>query len=381
MQIRICLLRLVVGMGLGCTMLPLAMAQQAPPVAAPEVPDQVPSKTELGELNGASFRIDIPEKWNGELILMSRGYTAKRTEFTPGKLRYGWYVTLINEGFALAQSGYSSGGWAIEEAVTDNESLLRYFILKNGKPKAVYALGVAMGGYVTATMLERSPHLYDAGWSFCSPLGSYNNGNFDLRVLFDYYYPGAMPAIEDTPKDYVFGPEATQKALVILQRDPAKAEILRRFGGLKTIDDLARRLALVFFTLKEMQTRAGGNPFDNRGVNYVVDDDMQAVNAGVKRYTPDARALTYLRTWDMPTGKLQKPLLAIRPIYDPIVGKETYASYRLLTYQAGSGELFVQQYVNDEGHCRASPEALLQSFKQLRAWSKGGPKPPFGLVK
>ena len=32
-------------------------------------------RTELGEINGAKFRIDMPEKWNGGLVVYCHGYS------------------------------------------------------------------------------------------------------------------------------------------------------------------------------------------------------------------------------------------------------------------------------------------------------------------
>src|SRR5579863_5968367 len=37
-------------------------------------------KIETGEINGAKFRIDMPEKWNGGLVMYCHGYNA-----VPGK--------------------------------------------------------------------------------------------------------------------------------------------------------------------------------------------------------------------------------------------------------------------------------------------------------
>jgi hypothetical protein len=31
--------------------------------------------TEIGEINGAKFRIDVPEKWNGGLVVYCHGYS------------------------------------------------------------------------------------------------------------------------------------------------------------------------------------------------------------------------------------------------------------------------------------------------------------------
>ena len=40
-------------------------------LAAPKVQP----KTEIGEINGAKFRIDIPDNWNGGLVMYCHGYS------------------------------------------------------------------------------------------------------------------------------------------------------------------------------------------------------------------------------------------------------------------------------------------------------------------
>src|SRR5258707_10260058 len=91
-------------------------------------------KTELGEINGAKFRIDVPEKWNGGLVVYCHGYSPVPGIYKEGKLP-PVFAVFTDQGYALAQSGYAAGGWAIQEAVTDIESLRRYFTNKYGKPK------------------------------------------------------------------------------------------------------------------------------------------------------------------------------------------------------------------------------------------------------
>src|ERR1700676_1528662 len=98
-------------------------------LAAPKVEPKI----ETGDLNGAKFRIDIPENWNGGLVMYCHGYAGEPGRFNEAKLP-GVLAVFTNAGYALAQSGYSSGGWAIQEAVPDTEELRRYFVTKYGKP-------------------------------------------------------------------------------------------------------------------------------------------------------------------------------------------------------------------------------------------------------
>jgi pimeloyl-ACP methyl ester carboxylesterase len=152
-------------------------------------------RTELGEINGAKFRIDMPEKWNGGLVLYCHGYNAAPVSYEDKPLPL--LSVFAGQGYAVAQSGYAAGGWAIQEAIEDMEALRRYFASKYGAPTETYVTGHFMGGFLTMVLLERFPNSYDAGLALCGPLGPatwfFERRIFDLRVVFDYYFPGALP--------------------------------------------------------------------------------------------------------------------------------------------------------------------------------------------
>jgi len=76
-------------------------------------------KTEAGEINGAQFRIDTPEKWNGVLVLYCHPYSPVPAVFDDKP--YPLLSLFLSLGYAVAQSGYSAGGWAVQEAVLDVE--------------------------------------------------------------------------------------------------------------------------------------------------------------------------------------------------------------------------------------------------------------------
>ena len=70
------------------------------------------ARTEIGELNGAKFRIDVPENWNGGLVMYCHGYSADMVSYKESKLSPVLAV-FTDQGFAVAQSGYAAGGWAM----------------------------------------------------------------------------------------------------------------------------------------------------------------------------------------------------------------------------------------------------------------------------
>ncbi len=59
------------------------------------------TKTELGDLNGAKFRIDVPENWNGGLVIYCHGYNPAPVTYKEGKLPPVFEV-FTNQGYALA---------------------------------------------------------------------------------------------------------------------------------------------------------------------------------------------------------------------------------------------------------------------------------------
>lgn len=338
---------------------------------------------ETGEINGAQFRIDMPEKWNGVLVMYCHGYSATPGRFDSPKPNPVLNV-FLDQGMAVAQSGYAAGGWAIPEAVQDTEALRRYFTRKYGQPKETYVTGHSMGGFLTMVLVESLPVAYGGGLALCGPLAPASwfiaRRTFDMRVVFDYYFPGALPSPVKIPSGWARSPARNQELEKLLESKPEQAAIVRRWAGIRTDKELAA--TLVFFTeiLRELQQRTGGNAFDNRNTIYEGTPDDEVLNDGVARYTADQHAAEYLRAWYTPSGRLARPLLAIHNSYDALIPPWVTNAYSTLAELAGSSEMFVQQYVKRAGHCAITPEEIARGFNQLRAWKETGKRPPAGGV-
>ncbi|HZT39921.1 MAG TPA: alpha/beta fold hydrolase [Bryobacteraceae bacterium] len=339
-------------------------------------------RTELGEINGARFRIDIPEQWNGGLVIYCHGYSPKPVTYEQQKLA-PLLAVFTDQGYAVAQSGYAKGGWAIQEAVVDTENLRRYFIHKYGPVKETFITGHSMGGFLTMMLMESSPTVYDAGLPLCGPLAAPNYfmaRAFDSRVVFDYYFPNLLPNPSKSGSDLQSDKETQSKILEALDSAPDKAAVLRRLNGanIKNNKDLAGVISFISSMLRELQQRAGGNPFDNRNTIYSGTPDDNALNAGVKRYAADPKAASYLREYYTPTGRIEKPMLAVHTSYDPLVPAWIPTVYQSLVEQSGAAPLFVQQYVPHDGHCAILPNEVARAFSELREWKSSGVRPAGG---
>ncbi len=302
------------------------------------------AKTEFGKINGAAFRIDVPDDWNHGLVIYYHGYSAEDhgTGFDETKPLSPRLAVFPKAGYALIQSGYSQGGWAVEQAIPDTDALRRYFAGKYEKPRETYVAGASMGGLLTLMTIEQSPEPYAGGLDLCGAAvdaPTLFTRAFDLDVLFDFYFPGSLPNPAKVPPDFETSKELEKKLQDLLDSKPEAAADLLRFGGLHNNKDLIGDLLLGTWALKDIERRANGNPIDNRNTIYTGTANDNVLNDGVKRYAADPGALAYLHRYYTPTGHLSRPVLAIHTTYDPIVPPSMPSNYALLAREAGAGDL------------------------------------------
>jgi hypothetical protein len=155
---------------------------------------------------------------------------------------------------------------------------------------------------------------------------------------------------------------------------------MQRYTGLHDAKDIGGSLAFEAYVLKEISQRAGGNPVDNRSTIYQNTGEDNAVNAAVKRYAADPKAVEYVRAYYTPTYRIERPMLAIHTTYDTLVPPSIPNGYAQRALTAGTGDWFIQQYVPSDGHCNISPQEVAAGFAELRAWVDSGKKPQGGRV-
>src|SRR5829696_2834119 len=114
--------------------LPAPLAQAAPPVAGPV--DLV------GELDGAPVRDPVPADWNGTLVLYAHGYRDLADHAgevddrsVSAFVNNATEQAMLDAGFAIAGSAYSTNGWAVSEGIDDMKALAQHFKHVVGKPE------------------------------------------------------------------------------------------------------------------------------------------------------------------------------------------------------------------------------------------------------
>jgi pimeloyl-ACP methyl ester carboxylesterase len=337
---------------------------------------------ETGTLDGVSYRIDMPKKWNGVLLVYYHGYSETPVLFAadqPNHIGTGF----ASAGYAVAQSGYSVTGWAVEQAIAETEALRRYTIAHYGQPKETYVMGHSMGGELTVATIERYPNRYDGALPLCGllePASLAIGRGGALLAAFHYYYPDVLPgplAIDAaTPLDEAL----VKKVLAALPSNPTGLAEMMALTRFKRQEDLADNVVFSTYIHRDLEQKLGAPVINNAEIIYAGGPDDNALNDGVKRYHAPTAALSYLNTWYTPTGLLLKPTLAVHTTYDPIIPANTVAWYADAVTRMASTDQFVQQYVKHDGHCNISGAETATALGELIRWKRSGVKPAPGLV-
>ena len=374
-----------------------AAADKGPhPDAPPEVLRNANRTVEIGTIEGTPYRIDVPANWNHALIVFFHGYSETPVIFRTAAPLSEQLQPLVDRGYAVAQSAYSTTGWALAEAFPETEKLRLYFVEHYAKPaqgKAAktmetYVAGFSMGGALVAATLEQNPKPYAGGLDMCGSVGPADlnfQRRFAWRAAFDFYYPNLLPPLVPAPLEFRENRDLRQRVEAALYSSPSAAAALKNLTGMRNEHELASEMVYFTFVLADMARRAGGNPYDNRNYLYSGTSTQSStpdnlLNDGVHRYAADPRARGYLIRHYTPTGRLGRPMLALHTTYDDKVPLQQLAIYGEQVALAGASDNLVQQYVHRDGHCTFTQEEIGHTFDELVLWVHANKRPVPGLL-
>jgi len=366
-----------------------------PPDPAPTILHTPAGLTEVGTLAAVPYRIDIPADWNHGLILYFHGYSEVPYTYRATGPLNDQVQPLFDRGYAIAESGYSTTGWALAEAYPETEALRQYFLHtyapgKHNKPEKLetFVAGGSMGGALVAAALELNPTPYAGGLNLCGSVGPTDlafQRRFAFRAAFDVYFPGLLPPIDPVPPGYEESRALYHKLEDAFRANPTAATHLRNLMWFHTDRELAEAMVYYTYVIADIQRRAGGNPFDNSDFLYSGTDPASTtsdnlLNDQVHRYTADPHARDYLIRHYTPSGRLARPMLMLQTSYDPRIPTRTLEVYKEQVALAGFSDNLVQQYVHRDGHCAFTPEEIGRTFDELLTWVHTTHRPPSGLL-
>ena len=341
--------------------------------------DAVLPAQEAGRLGAAPYRIDIPGNWNGELVILAHGFEPAGTPRpSPMPPNEATSVFLAN-GYAVAQSGYSSQGWAVREAMDDMERLRRHFARRHGAARRTYLVGFSMGGGIAVSSLEKHPDAYDGALSLCGanvPGVRLAEELFTTLAAFDHFFPQAPGIAGGLSRPQASVPNQADVMSAIARALAGKPETAARLAGhLKVSNEaLPGTISLHYLVFQDIARRAGGLPVDNRNTIYRGFGDDEAFNAGVRRYAGDAKAMQYMASAPVLTGRVDKPLVFQYNNDDPTITPRFQAFFAAMSNAAGKARPLTLPPVGD-GHCGFTDAQIANAFQVLVDWVGSGQRP------
>lgn len=361
-------------------------AQAAGPVATTE-----------GKLkDGTPYRIDMPERWNGA-VLVGLDYAS----MPPGPDAQA----LLAEGYAMAGTTRAISGWALHRAAANAVETLDLFEARYGKPAMPIQFGLSQGGHVGGVSMQAYPERWSGAMIRCGGLsGAVGQWQGKLDALFvakvllapdsdlpvtnipDDWQTTALPAwtrmfeeAEKTPQGRARIAFAARVAQLpewsdARKPEPAPDDAHARAAGLA--DSLVRSLLRqAMGSRNQLERLSGGNVSANVGVDYgallaavdgdglvrglyreaglALDKDLAAL-ARAPRLSADPKALAFVAT-SVFDGDLKMPVLTLNALGDAISPPASQQAYQEAVQKAGKGALLRQAYTRSAGHCAFTP--------------------------
>jgi hypothetical protein len=357
----------------------------------------LPARQLWGVHNGAGYRIEVPNNWNGKLVMWAHGYRGTGLELTVDDHPLRQF--LLATGYAWAASSYSKNAYDPAQGAKDTHALTQRFNGLVGKPGRTYITGASMGGHVTGVVVEQWPESYDGAMPVCGVLGDYE--------LFDYFLDFNVSAqtLSGVGKTYPYGADyltvtvpATKAGL-----GPAfpfalnpngqnfKSLVQLRSGGVRPLfeqgwmywnfvaGDFLFGLGVGDGTLP----RQPGVAVQNSDVVYQFDTNPalsaseNLFNNTVQRVTADPQARHNNGIANVPptTGDLRIPTVTLHTLGDLFVPFLMEQEYARRVAAKGLSYNLVQRATRDYGHCAFTGPELVATFSALVGWVEGGVKP------
>jgi hypothetical protein len=321
--------------------------------------------THAGTLQGALYRIDIPAGWNSDLVMLMHGYQpVGGPRPTPMKAADATAV-FLKQGYAVAQSQYASQGWAVGDAIVDNERLRQHFVRAFARPAHTWIYGFSLGGLETAASIERYRHVYAGALVMCGATIStpelMSRAALTSLVAFDALIPGVLPNLAAPDSPPFIPPAVFAKAL---QAHPQQAALLDKRLQ-ETPGRLPGALMLYYMALRELEQRAGGMPTDNRKTVYQGFGDDAAFNRQVHRYAGAPAAMAYAQRNVTLTGRIDVPLVMQWNVFDQTIPSRLHPVYPDQVRAAGNGKWLTVLAPTGDGHCNFTDAQISAAFKTL----------------
>jgi dienelactone hydrolase len=357
---------------------------------------QRPAISRRGELNGASYVINVPADWTGGLVVYAHGI--QRGPGPGDAVAPPISTHILGAGHAWIASGCRMREYRPDVGVEDSLALRELFLREVGRPRWSVIYGTSMGGHIVVASLELHPGVYQGGFAECGLVDGIGIADYLLaytaaaetisgvsildaperQLFFQRINEGVVPALGTPGSWTTVGRRFDSVVKYLMGADPQGNDLPMRRQG------LSRRYMLNFIYRNpdvEKETSPGARAATNVHVRYRIDPGLglteDELNAKVRRWrhAKNARSPSVDPVFAERTGRLTVPLITLHETGDAWVPLSLEQSYRRRTIAAKTDHLLVQRAVRAPSHCAFSGETRAQAFDDLVAWIERGVKP------
>jgi len=371
-----------------------------------------------GEINGAPYRIVVPETWNGTLLVYAHGYRDRADH--PGEVdnrnadvapSAALEPVLLAQGYALAGSAYRNNGWAVEEGIQDMRRLVVFFRNHVAQPNRTIMWAVSMGTVIGFKSIENFGDIYDGALCMCA-VGAGTSRSWDssgdLLLAYDTVF-GRLPTwgtVADIRDDLDFDTEVLPKVLAEVNNSanfPAYEFIRLVVGtpgrGITPPPPPAFYPGWVFTDMffatearAELERRAQGPIIQNLNRNYsltpaetgylmslgvppaIINNWLVTMNAQRNISAPHFSRSYLERNADY-SGGILKPVLTMHTIIDPLVTVSQERAYADTVRATNHDIRLFQTYTDGNGHCNFTGPQLITAVNAINTWVITGIRP------
>ncbi|MER5529377.1 alpha/beta hydrolase [Streptomyces sp. NPDC002677] len=365
--------------------------------------------------DGATWIADVPEHWNGTLLLFSHGFgpTVAQDAPTPAVR-----TELLAQGYALAGSSYDPNGsmWALNSAERDQFATLDAVTAEIGTPRRTLSVGQSMGGLVNAQLARDGGGRIDGALGQCGLVaGATDLDNYQLDAEYTIarlLLPGQDVKLVrfDTAADAAATATLLTGAVTAAQGTPqgrARIALAAAFLNLPAWSPGKDRPAATDWAGQEAQQydwfaqgilafveggryaieqSVGGSNSWNQGVDYArllagseqapqvralyreagldLDADLRTLTEHATTTADPGAVRTAQRTSSAGQG-LEVPLLDMHTTADNLVPVQQENRFAARVRAAGDGALLRQAYVERQGHCAFTTAETVAALQAL----------------
>ena len=358
--------------------------------------------------DGALWRLHVPTRWNGTLLLYSHGYLPDVRP--PALAPSGLEPWLLQHGYALAASSYAHGGWAIADAIPDQLATLALFTARIAKPQRTLAWGESMGGLITIALAERPDTPSDGALTACGSIaGTLEmmnralDGAFAFRTLAAPHANIRLVGTTDDRANAARVSAALSNALTTPQ-GRARVALAGALAGLPVwtqpltpeppvhdyetqLTQLAQSFVAGVFLPRAEQERVAGGVFSSnthtdyraqlartgrrawvsyfyRQAGLDLDHDLQVLNAA-PRICANPAAIAYMRANYVPTAKPRVPVISYHTLGDGLTSPTLQSTYSQAVRYTGFTDNFQAAWIHGAGHCTFTAGEHLAALRAL----------------